>query len=231
MAGYTLEQFREQYATSGEGRLGGHPPGREPVKIHYCRWAMFPVLELRWRSLLLRELTIDATDRVLVVGCAFGWSCEVIENETGATVVGVDISDYIHATKDLSDRDEIRQDVIEAGLDPDSGRGLEVLDAISTPGPRTSATILNVDVTRRNQHKQITDALGGPPTVIVFEEIIDETMPALEIEDLNNAAKQLSATIVWLTLPLTHIAQAELEAATQGARVIDHTRVLPPERI
>jgi hypothetical protein len=146
--------------------------------------------------------------------------------------VGVDISDYIHATKDTSDADEIRQDIIDAGLDPDSGRGLEILNAVATPGPRASATILNVDITRRNEQKQISDALGGIPTHIVFEEIIDTDTLVAEIEDLHTGARQMSnnVEIIWLTAPPDHITWEELLAATQGGRLIDHRAVPRPEQ-
>ena len=96
MAGWTKADFDANYRFRVERYFGGHPNTRPEVVVHYHKWAMLSILNSRWAT-LQPILNIASTDHVCVVGAGFGWGVDAVIAETGATTVGVDISDYVAA--------------------------------------------------------------------------------------------------------------------------------------
>jgi len=191
MAGWTKADYDANYRYQVERHMpgGGPPPaeGRPPVFIRYHRLAMRPNLAALWAR-LQPILNILPGDFVCVVGAGFGWGVEAVVAETGATVVGIDISDYIAAAQSTTEESELRAEVAAAGLDPDTGRGLEVMSFIYDAQPRASVIVLQNDASTGPQRQEIRTALGGNwPSVVVYEDIIDDTWTDTDIVNARNA--------------------------------------------
>ena len=133
-------------------------------------------------------LNILSGDHVCVVGAGFGWGVEAVEAETGAVVVGIDISDYIAAEQGSTEEAELRAEVVAGGLDPDSGQGLAVMNFIYDAQPRGSVIVLQNDAASGPQRNAIRTALGGNwPSVVVYEDIIDDDWTDTEITSARNS--------------------------------------------
>jgi hypothetical protein len=177
---------------------------------------------------LIPYFNITSADRVLIVGAAYGWSCEIIEAETGAVCLGVDTSSYIHSTKDLSDRSEIEERIIEAGLDPTQGRGLELLNKYSTSGPRTNAIVLQEDMSSNQAKDAIRAAFGGvDPTRIYFENMIWHDTTRNWLRALTRNALDMTTDVAWLSLPehCDSLTWTEIQQAVSGAQLVNYREV------
>jgi len=187
MAGFTKQDFDDAYSFRVERYLDGHPNTRAEVRTHYHRWAMVPLLQARW-AILQPILNILSTDFVCVVGAGFGWGVEAIIAETGALTVGVDISDYVAAEKDSTEEAELRAEVSAVGLDPDTGRGLEIMNFIFDGSVRSNVVVLQSDAASGPQRTAIRNALGGNwPSVVIAEDVIDDTWTDAEIVSMRNS--------------------------------------------
>ena len=187
----TKEDFDDAYRIQVERRMpgGGPPPAedRPAVFLHYHRFGQRPIMASRWAT-LQPILNIQSTDFVCVVGAGFGWGVDAIVAETGATVVGIDISQYIADEQANTEEAEIRAEIDLVGLDPDTGRGAEILAFVFEDVPRSNVVVLQNDASTQNQRQEIRTALGGNwPTVVVYEDIIDDTWTDQDIINARNA--------------------------------------------
>lgn len=201
MAEYTRADFDADYVFNAESRMpGGYPvrPGGQ-VKLHYCRQFMAPILAARWAN-LAPIINASPADRILVVGAGFGWGVEAAIAETGATVVGTDVSAYVQANLTTSEDQELREAIIAAGLDPDTGRGLEIFTHYSNPAPRSNVIVLNEDSQTNTSRQAIRSALGGWPTICVVEDIVTDSDTDQLITQVKNALDNFagSQTNFWL---------------------------------
>jgi len=195
---WTKADYDLQYRTQIERRMpgGGPPPaeGRPPVFLHYHKLVMVPWLAAMWAK-LQPVLNILSTDFVCVVGAGFGWGVEAIVSETSATVVGIDLSEYIAAEQGTTEETELRAAVSTAGLDPDTGHGLEVMNFIYDGQPRSTVIVLENGAASGPQRVAIRTALGGKwPTVVVAENIIDDSWTDAEIESLRDSMNGFGGT-------------------------------------
>ena len=204
MAGWTKANYDANYRYQVERHMpgGGPPPaeGRPAVYIRYHKLFMQPILANMWAT-LQPILNILSTDFVCVVGAGFGWGVEAVVVETGATVVGIDISDYIATAQSTTEESELRAEVTAAGLDPDTGRGLEVMNFIYDAQPRSSVIVLQNDAASGPQRKVIRTALGGNwPSVVVYENIVDDTWADSDIIDARNSGNGFggSQKLIWV---------------------------------
>ena len=199
MAGYTKEQYDSLYRFRVCRYFGGRAPGENPVWIHYHRYSMAPINAARWAA-CAPVLNIDPSELVLIVGAGFGWGVEAFIQETGCTTVGIDISDYVDAEKTNTEEAEIRQAIIDAGFDPDSGKGATILNGVCDFQPRTSVIVLKEDAQTNQSRNAIRTALGGWPTVCIVEDLIDATTTEAEILQVNSALSLFAGTqrVIWM---------------------------------
>ncbi len=203
MAGWTKADYDNNYRYYVERNMPGGSPhnreGRLQVKIRYHRLYMRGQLFAMWAK-LQPMLNILSTDKVCVVGAGFGWGVEAIESETGAIVVGIDISDYI-ATAPSTEESELRAEVTTAGLDPDTGRGLDVMNFIYDAQPRSNVIVLQEDAKNNQSRQRIRTALGGNwPSVVVYENIVDDTWTDTDIINARNAGNGFGGQqrLIWV---------------------------------
>jgi len=195
---WTKADYDANYRTQIERRMpgGGPPPsaGRQAVRIHYHKWAIRPMLADMW-AIMQPILNIGSADHVCVVGAGFGWGVEAIIAETGATTVGIDISQYIADEQSSTEEAEIRAEITAVGLDPDVGRGAEILAFASDGLPRSSVIVLNNGASTGPQRQEIRTALGGNwPSVVIAENIIDDNWTDVEVENLRNSMNGFGGT-------------------------------------
>lgn len=222
MAGWTKADYDNAYRFRVERYFGGRGPGRREVNVNYVRWAMQPILADMWARLAL-ILNIANTEHVLIVGCGFGWGVEAFIAETGANTVGIEISDYIDSEKGNTEEVDIRASIAAVGLDPDAGRGLELMGHLYDAQPRANIIVLKEDMNTNTSRQNIRAALGNNwPSVVIFEDIISEPTLDAEITQANNAANLFAGNqrVIWIT-PRGYPGRslAELQTLT-GAEVI-----------
>jgi hypothetical protein len=200
VAGWTKADYDAAYSIRVERYFGGHPPDRPELKVNYHKWGMQPILAARWAK-LVPALGLLSTDYICVAGCGFGWGVDALIAESGATCVGVDVSDYIAAEKDNTEEAELRANVIAIGLDPDTGRGLELMGHIYDGQPRANVVVLQTDMSSANERQQIRAALGGNwPSHTIFEDLVDDTWTDTDIIDARNVGSGFggSQTLYWI---------------------------------
>ncbi len=174
MGAYGKAEFDDNYHVYCE-RPWGNPGDRDPVTLGYIRKYVEPQLRTFWELALADDaLNITREDRVCVYGCAYGWGVEILQELTGATVVGSEMSQYIHDTKDLSDHVDIEAACEAVGLKLTDKRVQEIKDYWGTVGPRTTATVLQEDMQTGRSRNNVSDELGGTPTYVITEDMISE---------------------------------------------------------
>ena len=196
---WTKADYDTNYRFRIEKRMpGGGPPPAENrgagVVLHYHKFFMAPWLSNRWTK-LQTVLGILPGDEVVVFGAGFGWSVDAIIAQTGATVVGIDISQHIADEQANTEDTEVRAAIITGGLDPDIGRGAEVLAFVSDGQPRSNVIVLQNDGSDNTQRQAIRVALGNTnPTVSIADDMIDDDWTDTDIVNLRNAMNGFGGT-------------------------------------
>jgi hypothetical protein len=126
---------------------------------------------------------------VVVIGGAFGWTSEVLSTY-GINSVSVDTSPYILAAKDVSEEQELRDYLTNLGFDPDAlnngAAGIRFMSPndpnswvnpwdywLRPDGKKTSATVVDEDMSTVGSRNAIKQAIGGNIDVIITEFAID----------------------------------------------------------
>lgn len=173
MAGWTKAEFDAAYKFLPESRLGGWPGGSPPVRVHYMRAMVEPIIRARWENIVPSILNITAADHVVIIGAGFGWGVEVLADMTSANVIGVDISDYIEAEQSVDELADWDAGITAAGLIPSGTRGMRIKAAFHTPGPRSNVVVLKENMANAGSRNKVKQALGNNvPTHIVTEDTI-----------------------------------------------------------
>ncbi len=223
MAGWTKEQYDTAYRWRVERYFGGHPNTRPEIVVHYHRWAMQPVLAQVWAN-VQPVLNILTTDHLCIVGAGFGWGVDAAIVEVApANIVGIDISDYIAAEQAGTEETELRAQITAVGLDPDTGRGLEIMGHIYDGQPRSNVIVLQNGAASGPQRAAIRVALGGNwPSVVVYENIVDDTMTDAEIVSARNSGNGFGGTqrLIWIYNGTPARSQADLQTLATGSEVI-----------
>lgn len=226
MAAWTKAQYDAAYSFRVERYMprapAGNVPGihREGVRINYHEYSMRPIMVARWRGVLpLITPNIDSSDRVIVIGAGFGWGVRGLRQRIGCSAIGTDTSPYIQAEKSSDDSTEISAKITAVGLDPTSGRGLEILNFVRTPGSRAKELVLDEDLTTVASRQTVATALGGNPTFICWEDLVDDSMTDQDVLDLVAIVAASSARKFFIYTPTAARSGQDLATLT-GHRVI-----------
>ena len=154
----------------------GHPSTRDGVKVNYSRYLEYPWAQ-RTATELISILGLSLTGasdggahRIVLIGSGFGWTLESLVVDHGwpaGRVVGIDTSAYVQGNKAVTEEAEIRAAIAVVGLDPDTGRGAELLARGWDGGARVRAGITIIDEaltnngSRRRARQAVEDGLGG----------------------------------------------------------------------
>lgn len=143
-----------------------------------------------------------ATDKLVVIGGAFGWLGEALEDQIiGLEVVTIDLSQYVQDSKDQSPDDELIESIIAVGYTITDGYvGQYLFERFTDPAPRSrdGSKILQEDLTTTKSRNSVRKALRqADPTRIITEEVW---------QILSQADKdQYTAAAANWGVPLTHI--------------------------
>lgn len=232
MAGWT----KAQYDAAWSFRVERHMPTRAPtgsvpgidragVVVHYHKLAMQGLMANMWAS-VQPVLNILTTDHLCIVGAGFGWGVDATIVEVApANIVGIDISDYIAAEQGNTEEAELRAEVALVGLDPDTGRGLEIMNFIFDGQPRSNVVVLQNDAASGPQRAAIRVALGGNwPSVVVYENIVDDTWTDQDIINARNSGNGFGGTqrLIWIYKPTpSRSAQDMIDLLPAGSEIIE----------
>jgi len=153
---------------------------------------------------------------VAIVGGGFGWTADLLAG-MGINAVVVEISPWILANKDLSEEQQIRDDLTEFGFDPDNLPTLIGPD-YTTPvdpwqywlrpeGKRCIATVLEEDLSTNTSRRNVKQALNNNIDAIVTEfaldayEAGDDAGPALLAERCDALRPNPACTVVHIIQP------------------------------
>ncbi len=229
MAGWTKADYDANYRYLVERHMpgGGPPPAenRPGVVVHYHRLAMQIPLANMWAA-VQPVLNILTTDHLCIVGAGFGWGVDAaIVEVSPANIVGIDISDYIAAEQGNTEEAELRAEVALVGLDPDTGRGLDVMNFIFDGQPRSNVVVLQNGAASGPQRAAIRVALGGNwPSVVVYENIVDDTWMDQDIVNARNSGNGFggSQRLIWIYKPTAaRSAQDIIDLLPAGSEVIE----------
>lgn len=148
----------------------GHPNTREAITLHYNRAALYPEM-LRRAEFIKQQFNLGSADRVLIVGCGFGWTAEALAS-LGVECIGTDVSAYVQANKAASEDADIAAAVAAVGLSATSGEGLAHYNRLRGDGVRTRATILNEDSSTTTSRNRVKAAFSAGITLIITEDLV-----------------------------------------------------------
>lgn len=239
MAGMNKQQFNDLYRILIEPRIMADPlapnldelglKGSVKVKLHYHSHIFKPLLKHRWSRILFDLVKLTSSDKVVVVGAAFGWGVEaLIELVPGITVIGIDTSDYIEANKSVDENADLIAEILKettyVGESPQglSNRGQAIYDYCKTPEgiPRTTAIVLKEDLLSNQSRNKVKKALSNSaPTFIVTEDIMQNLTDAEIAIWVREIEKLPSVTIIHIVTKESPRTIEELNALT-GHKVI-----------
>ncbi len=176
MAGYTKEDFDGAYGFGAEDEWGC-PNTRAEVRLHYLRKYAEPGVRRMW-TVALNEISLTTKDVVVLIGCGFGWGCEVLAEFSGASVIGVDTSPFVADEKNNDEDAEIEAACLAVGLELTDPRVQQIKDKWGTSGARSKTTILNEDVETDRGRANIIAAAPGAITSIITEDCISDMTDA-----------------------------------------------------
>lgn len=173
---------------------------------------------------------------VAIVGGGFGWTADLLAG-MGINAVVVEISPWILANKDLSEEQQIRDDLTKFGFDPDN---LPVLIGpdYNTPvdpwqywlrpeGKRCTATVLEEDLSTNTSRRNVRQALGNNVDAIVTEfaldsyEIGDDAGPALLAERCDALRPNPACTVIHIIEPNEFSTMLNQKSAAQWRTFLD----------
>lgn len=199
--------FDEMYEINGEP--WGHPGTRPGIKLHYHKFVMKNAIKNKAIEMLSLP-GMASINTIAVVGGAFGWTVEAIE-ESGRTAIVVDTSDYIVNNFGGTEENELREHIQAAGLDPD-------IDTIQGPsGPinplvlygaftsRSSGNLEPQDLTTNGSRNAVRQALGNQLDAILTEDVLPglDDLEAVEFISNVDATRQNPAdTVIHMVTPI-----------------------------
>jgi len=176
MAGYTKTDFDSLYSIRlriWDEAIKGYR--RSPIRLHYHRAVIYQdFIKPKWAA-IVNKLGITSSDRVAIIGAGFGWGVEEVISLTGCIAVGVDISDYIDATKNSTEETEIDAAIIASGYDPLIGHGLEAKNYAYAGDLKAKQVLLKENIAAVKGKNAIKSALGNKlPTWVITEDMLSD---------------------------------------------------------
>lgn len=163
----------EAYSTPSDTQelTGGKTYPRKTLRLHYHRYVHMPHAQ-KLADKIEIDFNITTEDRILVVGCGFGWLVEALSARC-MKAVGTELSPWIHEAKDTSEKVEITDAMVTAGIVRESETWNRVLRIALADGYRTAATILREDSLSAVSRNNVVQELGGDPDIVITEEVLN----------------------------------------------------------
>lgn len=189
----TQSAFDTHYDVSGEPE--GHPNTRQEVRLHYHRKVMMPWFRAHIPD-LIKVLGLQTSHRIVIIGCAFGWSLEVFDELGFTNVVGTDTSSYIQTSKLLSEDTELNA-LTTARVPAGEVNSIvaKLSDRQAQPRSRLATRILNEPIANNSSRSRVRTAVGGTPHFTISEGVL-ESLTNAEARTLSTNMRTLGGTVV-----------------------------------
>ena len=188
----TQTAFDSHYDVSGEPE--GHPNTRPEIRIHYHRKAMLPWFQ-RHIPDLIRVLNLQTSHRIVIIGCAFGWSIEVLNDLGFANVVGTDTSAWVQGVKSTSEDSELTTLVQSFPLAERAALVQKLSGLSGQPRSKIASKILNETIANNSSRGRVRTAVGGTPHFTISEGVL-ESLTNTEAQALSSNMRTLGGTVV-----------------------------------
>lgn len=214
----------------------GHPNTREGVRLTYARYHVLPLLRERW-AWLVPLLGLTPTSSIALIGCAYGYSLEVLTELGIPRVVGTETSATLQTKKSQSEDADLAAAITSVGLTTASGDGQRILtrvnDRAGLPRSAKAADVLNEDLSTAASRTRLRNALtakGGSSWDLITENVLTVLSDA-ECQTLSSRAHQLANVNRVIHLVSTTVAGVGQSASYNWKTVGQWKALLPADTI
>jgi len=187
------------YDLDAESDIG--PVFRPHVRLSYHRAVLMKAARLNAQA-YVSKLGWTTGQHIVIGGCGFGWSTEILIDELGFTnVVGIDVSTFIQTNKATTEEADINAGIVAVGLSPLVGEGAIIKGKLFDGGPRARKAILNQDGATVSSRNAIKSALGGGNVDIVLTEDMLTNFPDADCLVISTNLHKLAGTVQHLVTP------------------------------
>lgn len=191
--------WQQLYDLDAEPELG--PVFRPHVRLSYHR-AVLMKLARDQAQAYIRVLGWQPTQKIGFVGCGFGWTVEVLQNDHGFTnIVGADTSTFIQTNKGGTEEADINAGIIAIGLSPLVGEGATIKAKLFDGGPRARVPVLNQSGATAQSRAAIKQAAGGNLDIAFTEDVLEAWSDA-DCQTISTAMHQLAPVVQHLVTTL-----------------------------
>jgi len=154
--------------------------GGQPItcRLHYHPVALKESMQnkaIRLKDYFIANaVPLVPADSLIIVGGAFGWLGEMLEDRIGLEACTTDLSQYVQDNKSLSADDELIESIEAAGnTHTDGGVGQFLYNKFRNAGRRSRSPerVLQEDLASPASRQRLRDALARKPTRMITEEV------------------------------------------------------------
>jgi hypothetical protein len=174
---YTWDKagFDAAYNFGGESGLPAHFESRPEVRLHYVYARQWPKAQRKaqWLADALGA-PLPLNTRMAWIGDAWGWTAQAFLAHGLVTLCVAETSQYILDNANLTDDAELDSNIALVGLDPASGRGLQIKNKFRKGSARASIGInlIEADVLTSGGRTSIRQTIGGNPHYVVTSDVV-----------------------------------------------------------
>ena len=164
----------------------GHPGTREEVTLNYHRSVLLPIVRNHAKNLAV-AMGLVRTDRLIIVGCGFGWILEAFE-QLAVQAVGTQVSSYIQGFKFENEDDDITAAINAVGLALNTIDGLLIYTHHRGNGEsraKKGADVMDEALDTTASQNAVKNAAGGPNAIILSYDGWINTLTDAEATDLS----------------------------------------------
>lgn len=169
-------------------------PNGKAVRLGYHRVALYPLAELH-AAKLVEKLGIKSSDRVLIIGCGFGWLVEALQPHC-KRVIGTETSDYILTHHRESEEPDLRRAMYDAKV-----WDKETLMHLLAGGVRTRAIIVGEDSMTPASRNSVVSILGGRPNYVITEDVLPSLSCKCDVPAIAHALDGYQSEVYHLLTP------------------------------
>ena len=147
-------------------------------------------------------LAANLAQKIVIVGCGYGWVIEKLLEMGFTNVAGTDTSSYIQGTKTQTEDAEIDAAIAAAGLDPTQGEGLALRQKILPAVARSKVPdkVLNEDMANNASRNRIKNAVGGGTIAWGISDSVLESLTDSECVTASSRAHQICTNVAHLVV-------------------------------
>ena len=184
--------WQQSYDLDAEPDLG--PVFRLHVRLSYHRAVLYDTLFKDREARVPPALGWTPSQRILVLGCGFGWFVERMRNAGWTNLVGADTSTFVQTNKALTEEADVNAAIAAIGLSPLVGEGAAIKAKLFDGGTRARTTVLNEDGRTGPSRARIRQALGGGIDIVLTEDVVGNFTDA-EAQAFSSVCHQIAPVV------------------------------------